>query len=266
MTPTGSQRPRQTRVRSRLTGKERDQETGLDYFGARYYGAALGRFTSPDWSAKPEAVPYADLENPQTLNLYTYGHNNPLSQTDPDGHKPCTVDGETHGGVWCFFHSIGLAETQHEQANDLRNFYNGVVTYGSDGKPVEVSKMSDADIVKFNQQNRGSLAAGNWNIAAAVTATPSKLQHVYDRHAEDFGVTGNKNPEQLQKFQQAIDEHVTDPDTRLVQGQYRGQDANIYVNSRTNNVVVTDKANNLVTGFKASQAQLGYINSTGRLN
>jgi len=31
-----------------FTGKERDQETGLDYFGARYYGSALGRFTSPD--------------------------------------------------------------------------------------------------------------------------------------------------------------------------------------------------------------------------
>ena len=70
----------------RFTGKERDSESGLDYFGARYYGSALGRFTSPDWSAKPEPVPYADLSNPQSLNQYIYVLNNPLAHPDADGH------------------------------------------------------------------------------------------------------------------------------------------------------------------------------------
>ena len=73
-------------VTQKFTGKERDPESGLDYFGARYYGSALGRFTSPDWSATPEPVPYANLSNPQTLNLYAYVENNPLSITDLDGH------------------------------------------------------------------------------------------------------------------------------------------------------------------------------------
>lgn len=36
-------------------------ETGLDYFGARYYSGAQGRFTTPDWSAKPQPIPYAVL-------------------------------------------------------------------------------------------------------------------------------------------------------------------------------------------------------------
>ena len=154
------------------TGKERDSESGLDYFGARYYGSALGRFTSPDWSEKPEPVPYADLENPQTLNLYTYGRNNPLSQHNPDGHRPCTVDGETHGGVWCFFHSIGFVETQHEQANDLRNFYQGVSYTGSDGKPVEVSQLSDAQIIQFNKDHRIGLATSNWSIPGVAAVVP----------------------------------------------------------------------------------------------
>jgi RHS repeat-associated protein len=57
-------------VKQRFTGNERDTESGLDYFGARYYGSALGRFMSPDWSAKPVPVPYADFSNPQTLNQY----------------------------------------------------------------------------------------------------------------------------------------------------------------------------------------------------
>jgi RHS repeat-associated protein len=71
---------------AKFTSKERDAESGLDYFGARYFSSAQGRFTSPDWSASPEPVPYADLSNPQSLNLYSYMRNNPLSGADPDGH------------------------------------------------------------------------------------------------------------------------------------------------------------------------------------
>jgi RHS repeat-associated protein len=69
-----------------FTGKERDSESGNDYFGARYYVSSMGRFLSPDWSAKAEPVPYAKLDDPQSLNLYAYVRNNPLARTDPDGH------------------------------------------------------------------------------------------------------------------------------------------------------------------------------------
>ena len=75
--------------RSRSTGKERDAESGNDYFGARYYASTMGRFMSPDWSAKVMPVPYAKLDNPQSLNLYSYVWNNPLSRNDPDGHYKC---------------------------------------------------------------------------------------------------------------------------------------------------------------------------------
>ncbi len=51
---------------SRSTGKERDAESGLDYFGARYYGSALGRFSSPD-----EVFADQDEHDPQSWNLYT---------------------------------------------------------------------------------------------------------------------------------------------------------------------------------------------------
>ncbi len=56
----------------KFTGKERDTESNLDYFGARHYASSLGRFMTPDWSADPDPVPYADIQNPQTLNLYSY--------------------------------------------------------------------------------------------------------------------------------------------------------------------------------------------------
>jgi RHS repeat-associated protein len=63
---------------SRYTGKERDTESGNDYFEARYYSSAMGRFMSPDPLG-------GHLENPQTLNRYSYVENNPLSLTDPTG-------------------------------------------------------------------------------------------------------------------------------------------------------------------------------------
>jgi RHS repeat-associated protein len=70
-----------------FTGKERDTESGNDYFMARYYSSAMGRFMSPDWSAKVAPVPYAKLDDPQSLNLYAYVRNNPLSRVDVDGHN-----------------------------------------------------------------------------------------------------------------------------------------------------------------------------------
>jgi RHS repeat-associated protein len=71
---------------SRYTGKERDSESGLDYFGARYYASSMGRWMSPDWADKPEAVPYSSLGDPQSLNLYAYARNSPIINIDADGH------------------------------------------------------------------------------------------------------------------------------------------------------------------------------------
>jgi RHS repeat-associated protein len=69
-----------------FTGKERDAESGNDYFGARYFASSMGRWMSPDWSAKIKPVPYSKLDDPQTLNLYAYLRDNPLAGVDADGH------------------------------------------------------------------------------------------------------------------------------------------------------------------------------------
>jgi RHS repeat-associated protein len=73
--------------RYKFTGKERDLESGLDNFDARFYSSPFGRFMTPDWEAKPTSVPYANFGNPQSLNLYSYVQNNPTTVGDPDGHE-----------------------------------------------------------------------------------------------------------------------------------------------------------------------------------
>ena len=70
----------------KFNDKERDPDMGVYDFGARFYQDAMARFYQPDWSATPEAVPYAKLNNPQSLNLYAYTVDNPLSLRDPNGH------------------------------------------------------------------------------------------------------------------------------------------------------------------------------------
>ena len=72
----------------KFEGKERDTETNNDDFGARYYSSRFGRWLSADWSAIPVPVPYANLTNPQTLNLYAMVSDNPETFADLDGHDP----------------------------------------------------------------------------------------------------------------------------------------------------------------------------------
>lgn len=67
-------------VRQQFTEKERDVETWLDYFSARYYSSTQGRFTGPD-----PLLSSGKAADPQSWNRYTYCANHPLIFVDPDG-------------------------------------------------------------------------------------------------------------------------------------------------------------------------------------
>ena len=138
------------RVRSRSTGKERDAESGNDYFGARYYSSNMGRFSSPD----PSALDYADPTNPQSLNLYAYAWNNPLINIDPTGLECVWSDGSYdsnddsstgdkagtsgnhsgctgQGGAWVghsFFANQGAADWSGSGNTDLAGIYTAITS------------------------------------------------------------------------------------------------------------------------------------------
>ena len=69
--------------RYHFTGKERDTESGNDYFGARYYASSMGRWLSPD----PKIISRQRMYDPQQWDMYSYARNNPLGAIDPDGRE-----------------------------------------------------------------------------------------------------------------------------------------------------------------------------------
>jgi len=158
----------------KFTGKERDQESANDYFGARYYASGMGRFMSPDWSASPTPVPYADLRDPQNLNLYSYVRNNPLSRADADGH--CDDDGGKHGSFWCLLHAIGFVESDSEfradQVNEARGFIraNRIDAIKVNGAWQPSSSSGDDDIASWWSDYNKSYANALGQGVSAATA------------------------------------------------------------------------------------------------
>jgi RHS repeat-associated protein len=107
----------------KFTSKERDSESLLDNFGARYYSSNLGRFMSPD-----EPLMDQEKATPQSWNLYSYVRNNPVSAVDPNGHDCVYLDNS--GGTDP--NGPGGASIDHNssqtECNDTHGFWaNGTV-------------------------------------------------------------------------------------------------------------------------------------------
>jgi hypothetical protein len=85
------------------------------------------------------------------------------------------------------------------------------------------------------------------------------------KHANDFGVKGNYNHENVEKFKSAIEAHVFDNETTPITGTYRGMNVTHYVNPKTGLNVIVDSAGQFHSGWKLSSAQLKHVLSTGKL-
>jgi RHS repeat-associated protein len=132
--------PQQDGQRKQFGSKDRDVETGLSYFLARYYSSIQGRFTSVD-----PGNAGADLGDPQSLNGYAFARNNPLIYSDPSGmrYRICTPDGKE-----CYEHS-----DDDFNAGRRAGKKDGY-TFTGDGKYFEKGEIRDKDgnvIAKYEQ-------------------------------------------------------------------------------------------------------------------
>jgi RHS repeat-associated protein len=78
-----------------FTGKQRDYESGIDYFGERYNASSIGRFMTPD----PLGQDAAEPGDPQTWNAFAYVRNNPTTNIDPDGLDCVSTSNQTSTSV-----------------------------------------------------------------------------------------------------------------------------------------------------------------------
>jgi RHS repeat-associated protein len=140
-----------------FTGKERDSESNLDMFGARYYGSSLGRFMTPDWAEKPTNVPYADFGNPQSLNLYSYVKNNPLTLTDPDGH--CWGWAEKLCNFWNYGAWVNNAQLQ-TMISDRRQWLQTNFVQGGGFTNKDVPSLTDQQVWTLYNNSQLQITTG----------------------------------------------------------------------------------------------------------
>jgi RHS repeat-associated protein len=173
----------------KFTGKERDAESGNDDYGARYYASSLGRFLSPDWSAIPVPVPYANLSNPQTLNLYAMVSDNPETFADLDGHGQY---GGFHLGI------IGDAPVPQATSADALAMFEGAwdpSTFTS--TPDSIFGLPNSSAQNQSQTQTQQLSASD--VSEGIKAfdsdkedkNPGRVVKALDAMGKDFTVSGD---------------------------------------------------------------------------
>ena len=212
-------------VQSRSSGKERDSETGLDYFGARYYGSSMGRFLTPDWSATPVPTPFADLTDPQTLNLYGYVRNNPVTRADADGHCEIVcitiVVAITAGtAAYGLYHFWKEGEERQRQADaKTSNFLNNPSTApiedlsASNNAKVELYKDAAVEAIKSTNPSQGAESVGGAVVETVVGEAEGRMvdaaaNHVRNQQSNQAApnqgqapTTSNKSPAETKPVQ-----------------------------------------------------------------
>lgn len=195
----------------KFTGKERDAESGLDYFTARYDASFLARFTSPD----PHNAG-AQAGDPQTWNAYSYVRDSPLILTDPTG--LCTNGMDDAGGA-C--QNVGQGERTNANVADIcgrtprcyqtsDSAQNTVTVEQVQGQGANIA---DHAAISVNGQQAVGLEQKKDSPTAAVEdkTTPGAVKPVDpNRTVKDKAVIP-VSPEQAAKIQKFLDNAKTSP-------------------------------------------------------
>jgi RHS repeat-associated protein len=159
------------------TGKERDAESGNDYFGARYYASSMGRWMSPDPSNLG-----VDFFLPQTWNRYGYALNNPLTMLDRNGFWPTWVHNDIIDKSFPTLSSgqrdilKNQSAAVDEDQSVAGSYKHGMVGEGCDGCfDAQGDAKKTADWISQNEHDAGELQQ-QWIDSGHTGLCPAALQ------------------------------------------------------------------------------------------
>jgi RHS repeat-associated protein len=209
-------------TRQKFTQKERDSESGLDYFLARYYSSPQGRFTSAD----PVIIARERVIDPQQLNLYSYARNNPLRFTDPTGEiineptglseedqkkydkwKAAYLSTEAGRAMWAkyrddqnFTLNVEVADRGNDMANKGAEVHNNVFDANGNytGATLTLGKNLGSGVPGSTEYPITSTVGGQKSEVIAMT----KIAHEFG-HLEDNRALGAA----FSQLQQSLDEY-----------------------------------------------------------
>jgi len=234
----------------KFTGKERDTETGLDYFGARYYDSKIGRWLSVD--------PLADKS--PGVSPYAYSLNNPLNYVDPDGKFPLL----TRLAQWLSSpNGQRVVQKVNRFGKNLasRSYWNREWKGFSQKVQNLPSRISNDASRVFNSAKNLLSSSSN----RVINTTGRQLQRKFN-HANDFGISGNYNKENATKFGEAITKHINTSGVKVIEGTYRGDKVTHYFNPKTKLNVIVNPDGNFVSGWKLGKEQIENVLKHGGLN
>ena len=216
--------------RSRSTGKERDSESGNDYFKYRYYASSMGRWLSPD----PAGMMAADLGDPQSLNRYAYVQNNPLSFVDPLGldcaylnssggydHMSQTISAggcTKSGGYWV---NGGLTNVQIDSKNNTISLTG--TTNGTDTTSASYQIKTTADVewvINTPANQAGHIAMGIGGgpmVGLSANSTLNFLSGIISNQAYTQKVPGKIEKQQGGQVKKLVRVPITGPQSLALQ-------------------------------------------------
>ncbi len=274
-------------------------DTGLYYYGARWYDSYLNRFLSPD-----TIVP--DPYNPLDWNRYSYARYNPIRYSDPSGHRVddgcswegCSVENPSQSyvvvtstlfasprswnelpeGYKSVLSKGGVTETSYAQSEMAgkpgvrnANWYEDPVTYISLAGGSLLSK-GVTQLLKtairaeaVDCTTDGECAATKY-VDDVIQFGERSLRHAYDRHFTDWGLPAHRTPVTEELFKQTIVNQVNGPNTQQILGFYRGVDAIHYFDPTTNLNAMTDLQGLFIGGWRLSGPQIINLFTNGKVN
>jgi RHS repeat-associated protein len=225
-------------VSRRYTSQVKDEDTGLYYYGARYYDPQLGRFIQPD-----TIIP--DLADPQSLNRYSYVRNNPLKYIDPTGHAWLLFDTQAWGALPGWFvqdvligntgrttvnrnSAAALKESMSIGVTPLRDAQGGIVQPGDAvmqvGGAVVKGTIEAAMWLSGPGEAKGAYEAANTLVKAEKAAKLARQAEAGATKVDDafkLGKTAGRSGKQERLRELAGDANVSSADRGWIKNEQR---------------------------------------------